>query len=93
MKVGFIGVGQMGVHMARHVAEAGFELVVNDARREAAAPLVERRRPLGGHAGGGGRGLPRGHHLPSLPGQRGGGRPGAAGPRPELAGRATSTST
>jgi 3-hydroxyisobutyrate dehydrogenase-like beta-hydroxyacid dehydrogenase len=41
MKVGFIGVGQMGVHMARHVLEAGFELVINDARREAAEPLVE----------------------------------------------------
>jgi 3-hydroxyisobutyrate dehydrogenase-like beta-hydroxyacid dehydrogenase len=42
MKVGFIGVGQMGVHMARHVAEAGFKLVVNDTDRAAAAPLLER---------------------------------------------------
>lgn len=41
MKVGFIGVGQMGVHMARHVLDAGFELVVNDARRMAAEPLLE----------------------------------------------------
>lgn len=42
MKVGFIGTGQMGVHMARHVLEAGFDLVVSDARREATAPLLER---------------------------------------------------
>lgn len=42
MKVGFIGVGQMGVHMARHVIEAGFELVVSDARKAAAAPLLDR---------------------------------------------------
>jgi 3-hydroxyisobutyrate dehydrogenase-like beta-hydroxyacid dehydrogenase len=40
MKVGFIGVGQMGVHMAKHVADAGFELVVNDYRKEAAQPLL-----------------------------------------------------
>jgi 2-hydroxymethylglutarate dehydrogenase len=41
MKVGFIGVGQMGVHMAKHVADAGFELIVHDARKEAAARLLE----------------------------------------------------
>ena len=40
MDVGFIGLGQMGAHMARHVADAGFGLVVNDSRQEAAAPLV-----------------------------------------------------
>ena len=42
MKVGFIGVGQMGVHMARNIAEAGYDLVVNDARRGAADTLLER---------------------------------------------------
>ena len=42
MKVGFIGVGQMGVHMARNIAEAGYDLVVNDARRGAAETLLER---------------------------------------------------
>ena len=42
MKVGFIGVGQMGVHMARNVMEAGFDLVVHDAEKSAAAPLLER---------------------------------------------------
>ena len=42
MKVGFIGVGQMGLHMARNIAEAGYDLVVNDARRGAAETLLER---------------------------------------------------
>jgi len=41
MKVGFIGVGQMGVHMARRVADAGYELVVNDAAKDAAASLLD----------------------------------------------------
>jgi 3-hydroxyisobutyrate dehydrogenase-like beta-hydroxyacid dehydrogenase len=41
MKVGFIGVGQMGVHMARHVMDAGYELVVHDAAKEAAASLLD----------------------------------------------------
>jgi 2-hydroxymethylglutarate dehydrogenase len=40
MKVGFIGIGQMGRHMARHVLEAGYELVINDAIQDAAADLV-----------------------------------------------------
>ena len=38
MRVGFIGLGTMGTHMALHVREAGHELFVNDMRREAAAP-------------------------------------------------------
>jgi 2-hydroxymethylglutarate dehydrogenase len=42
MKVGFIGIGQMGVHMARNVMEAGFDLVVHDADKSAAHPLLER---------------------------------------------------
>ncbi len=41
MKVGFIGVGQMGIHMSRHIMDAGFGLVVNDANKDAAAPLLE----------------------------------------------------
>jgi 2-hydroxymethylglutarate dehydrogenase len=41
MKVGFIGIGQMGVHMSRQILEAGHELVVHDLNEEAAAPLVE----------------------------------------------------
>ncbi len=39
MRVGFIGLGRMGAPMARGIRRAGFDLVVNDVRREAAAPL------------------------------------------------------
>ena len=42
MKVGFIGVGQMGIHMARHVLEAGFDLVVYDVSKDAAVSLLEK---------------------------------------------------
>ena len=38
MKVGFIGVGTMGASMASNIQKAGFDLVVNDVRREAAKP-------------------------------------------------------
>ena len=41
MKVGFIGLGTMGRHMARHLQEAGYPLVVNDIRREAVARHIE----------------------------------------------------
>jgi 3-hydroxyisobutyrate dehydrogenase len=42
MKIGFIGVGTMGQHMAMHLQEAGHDLTVNDLRREAAEPHLER---------------------------------------------------
>jgi len=38
MKIGFIGLGTMGRHMASNLMKAGHELVVHDVRREAAAP-------------------------------------------------------
>lgn len=41
MRVGFIGVGQMGCHMARNIKEAGFELVIYDANRDVAEPLLD----------------------------------------------------
>jgi len=41
MKVGFIGLGTMGTHMAMNVRKAGFELVVNDLRREVAKPHLD----------------------------------------------------
>ncbi|MEE8291161.1 MAG: NAD(P)-dependent oxidoreductase [Candidatus Tectomicrobia bacterium] len=41
MKVGFIGLGNMGSPMAGWVLKAGFPLVVHDIRTEAAAPLIE----------------------------------------------------
>lgn len=40
--VGFIGTGGMGSHMAYNVMKAGFDLVVNDLRREATRPLEEK---------------------------------------------------
>ena len=41
MRVGFIGLGTMGAHMALNVRAAGHELVVHDVRREAAAPHLQ----------------------------------------------------
>jgi 3-hydroxyisobutyrate dehydrogenase len=41
MDIGFIGVGNMGAGMANNVLKAGYSLVVNDIRRDAAAPLLE----------------------------------------------------
>jgi 2-hydroxymethylglutarate dehydrogenase len=42
MKIGFIGIGQMGKHMARHIQAAGYDLAVNDIQKEAAAGLLEK---------------------------------------------------
>jgi 3-hydroxyisobutyrate dehydrogenase len=42
MKVGFIGTGRMGSHMARHILEAGYDLTVHDLKKEAAASLLEK---------------------------------------------------
>lgn len=38
MKVGFIGLGTMGTHMAMNAMKGGHELVVNDINRKAAEP-------------------------------------------------------
>src|SRR5258708_37391005 len=37
MKIGFIGVGTMGRHMAANLMKSGFSLVINDVKKEAAA--------------------------------------------------------
>ncbi|MBN1692383.1 MAG: NAD(P)-dependent oxidoreductase [Dehalococcoidales bacterium] len=42
MKIGFIGIGQMGRHMSRHILEAGYNLTVHDLKKEAAAPLLKK---------------------------------------------------
>jgi 3-hydroxyisobutyrate dehydrogenase-like beta-hydroxyacid dehydrogenase len=42
MKIGFIGIGQMGKHMSRNIQAAGYELVVNDVKKETAAQLLEK---------------------------------------------------
>src|SRR5215204_355207 len=41
MQIGFIGLGHMGYHMARHVAEAGHGLSAFDLRPEAVALLAQ----------------------------------------------------
>jgi 3-hydroxyisobutyrate dehydrogenase-like beta-hydroxyacid dehydrogenase len=46
MEIGFIGLGNMGFHMARRLIEAGHQLVVTDTRPEA----VERLTRLGAQA-------------------------------------------
>jgi len=38
MQVGFIGLGTMGARMAANLQQAGYKLVVNDLRKDAAAP-------------------------------------------------------
>src|ERR687887_696821 len=40
MQVGFIGLGHMGQHMARHVAEAGHSVAAFDLRAESIAELT-----------------------------------------------------
>jgi 3-hydroxyisobutyrate dehydrogenase len=42
MRVGFIGIGNMGQPLARFVLDARYSLVVHDLRREAAAALLAR---------------------------------------------------
>ena len=41
MKIGFIGLGTMGRHMASNLIKAGHELTVHDVRREAGEPHVK----------------------------------------------------
>ena len=41
MRVGFIGVGNIGLPMAEQIRESGYSMVVHDIRREAATPLLE----------------------------------------------------
>jgi len=40
MDIGFIGIGQMGKHMARRILDAGYSLTVHDINKEAAAHLL-----------------------------------------------------
>jgi 3-hydroxyisobutyrate dehydrogenase len=41
MKVGFIGVGTMGRHMAANLQKSGFALVVHDVKKDAAVPHIK----------------------------------------------------
>jgi len=42
MDIGFIGLGNMGAHMARRLLEAGHTVVVYDTRQEAIGDLAAR---------------------------------------------------
>jgi len=42
MRIGFIGLGNMGGPMALNLIKAGHQLIVHDVRRQAAAPHLER---------------------------------------------------
>ena len=53
MKVGWIGVGNMGNPMAEHVLAAGHDFKVHDLRQEAAANLLESAPKWAGQPGGG----------------------------------------
>ena len=39
--LGFIGIGNMGRHMARHLLEAGYPLTLHDLRKDAAHALLQ----------------------------------------------------
>jgi len=41
MNIGFIGIGQMGKHMAKHILDAGYNLTVLDLNKAAASHLLE----------------------------------------------------
>ena len=42
MRIGFVGLGNMGGPMALNLIKAGHSLIVHDVRREAAAPHLPR---------------------------------------------------
>jgi 2-hydroxymethylglutarate dehydrogenase len=42
MKIGFIGIGQMGRHMSRRILDAGYRLTVHDLNKKAAVPLIKK---------------------------------------------------
>lgn len=41
MRIGFVGVGRLGRHLAASLVRAGFDVVVHDRDRAAAAPLLQ----------------------------------------------------
>ena len=42
MRVGFIGIGNMGKNMSRHILEAGYDVTVHDLRKSAADSLLDK---------------------------------------------------
>jgi 3-hydroxyisobutyrate dehydrogenase-like beta-hydroxyacid dehydrogenase len=41
MNIGFIGIGQMGRHMAKHILDAGYDLAIFDINKNATTHLLE----------------------------------------------------
>ena len=73
MKIGFIGLGNVGGKLAGSLQRNGFNLAVRDLDRTVAETFPEERSRLGGYAAGTGRGLQCGDHLPAVAGRLGGG--------------------
>jgi len=46
MKIGFIGLGQMGSLMAKRILDSGYDITVHDIRKEAIEPLLEKGAKL-----------------------------------------------
>jgi 3-hydroxyisobutyrate dehydrogenase len=66
MKIGFIGLGNVGGKLAGCLLRNGFDLTVRDLERAAAQPLPRQGCGLGREPQGHGRGLRSGHHLPAV---------------------------
>ncbi|HEV7803177.1 MAG TPA: NAD(P)-binding domain-containing protein, partial [Burkholderiales bacterium] len=41
-RIGFIGIGNMGMPMAAHLVKAGFDVTVHDVRPETVSMFIER---------------------------------------------------
>ena len=67
MRVGFIGLGNVGGKLASSLLRNGFELIVNDLQRAAARPLLEDGAKWGGKRGGSRALRRRDHYLSALP--------------------------
>jgi 3-hydroxyisobutyrate dehydrogenase len=46
VRYGFIGLGNLGKHLAASLLQAGFDLTVHDLNRDAAADLIAGSSPL-----------------------------------------------
>ena len=67
MRVGFIGLGNVGGKLASSLLRNGFELMVNDLQPSAAGSLLEGGAQWGGKRGGSRAVQRRGRYLSALP--------------------------
>ena len=70
MNVGFVGLGNLGRHLAARVLAGGFPLTVHDRDAAAVAALVAAGASAGGLAARGRRGVRLRDHVPALAGAR-----------------------